>query len=501
MRFKTTLLFTAAVLSAALLSGCTEPTAKAALTRLDEKFKYSLVYLNVTANSYENSQPWKRSGVAESSGYGCAVGEYEILTTAWNVSDSTFIKARKYGQNEFISAKIKVIDYESNLCLLELDPDAMAEPLVPIEFSEGYDKGAAVKSYWLSAGGHLTTGRGILDRAEVNLSTVSFAQTLDYVVANAPGSTGRGSLYCMSKKPIGIANWANLDSKESGLIPGVVINQFLADAGVGEFTGFASVGFSAKKLIDPATRKYLKMDDQIKNGVYVSKVFNLGTGSEELIAGDVILSIDGNELNAYGRFEDPVFGRILYHHLVSSHADGEEIKFIVWRDGAEKELAVKAKRIKVDDMLVDYYEYDKQPEYIITAGYVIQKLTRPYLRIWGDSWQGNAPPHLYHYYRDMAFNPTEDREDVVVLSYVLPADINQGYHSLGRLVVSKFNGMEIRSIEDILKAQKSGGPSLYDVIEFEHDYPTVVIDKSKKQSADMFISQTYGIQKLVNIDQ
>jgi len=500
MKLRTAVVF-GAVLFAAVISGCNEQAAKEPLSALDENFKHSLVYLNVTANSYEQPQPWKRSGVVEGAGYGCAVGPYTVLTTAWNVSDSTFIKARKYGQNEFISAKIKVIDYECNLCLLELDKDAMDEALVPIAFSEKFSKGAPVKSYWLTAGGHLTVGRGVLDRAEVNLSTVSFAHVLDYVVANAPASTGRGSLYCLSNKPVGIANWADLDSKESGLIPAPVINQFLADAEDGEYSGFATVGFSAKKLIDPATRKFLKMDDEIKNGVYVSKVFNLGTGSEELKDGDVILSIDGNELNAYGRFEHPVFGRILFHHLVSGVPVGEDMKFVVWRDGGKIEVDVEAKHIDVNDMLVDFYEYGKQPEYVITAGFVMQKLTRPYLQIWGESWQGNAPPHLYHYFRDLAFSPTDDREDVVVLSYVLPADINQGYHSLGRLVVSEYNGKKVKSINDIVDAQAEGGPSLYDVIEFEHDYPTVVIDKSKRQSSDMFISQRYGIEKLVNINQ
>jgi hypothetical protein len=242
-----------------------------------------------------------------------------------------------------------------------------------------------------------------------------------------------------------------------------------------------------------------KMPADLTDGVYVAKVFNLGTGCKELRQGDCILSIDGNTLDPYGKFSDPVFEKILYHHLISGHTVGDKIKFVVWRDGKKINLNVKAQTINAADMLVDFYEFDTQPEYIITAGMVIQKLTRPYLMIWGESWQGKCPPHLYHYYRDLAFNPTKDRTDIVVLSYVLPADINQGYHSMGRQVISKINGKKIHSIKDVPAALKTGMMSKFTTIQFEHDYPTVVIDRSKLTEADMFIAKTYGIQKLKNI--
>lgn len=503
MKLKYIVLLITVLLATFTLCGCNEAIAAdkdtAAKPNFEELIKESIVHLSVTANSYENFQPWKLASVREKSGYGCAVAPYQVLTTAWNVSNATFIKARIAGINEFVPATVKVVDYESNLCLLELDKDAMDKPLVPLTFSEGFDKNEKAVSYRLTSAGHLKTGRGILDRAEVNVSTMSFGKFLDYVVASAPSSSGRASLYCVNDKPIGIANWAEVDNKETGLIPGVVINKFLKDASNGEYKGFPSVGFSAKKLIDPATRRFLKMPENLKNGVYVSKVFNLGTGSKELRQGDCVLSIDGHTLDPYGKFNDPLFEKILYHHLVSGHTVGDTIKFVVWRDGQQMPLDVKARKIKVDDMLVDYYEYDKQPEYIVTGGYVIQKLTRPYLQIWGDSWQGKCPPHLYHYYRNMSFNPTEDRQDIAVISFVLPAEINQGYHSMGRQVISKINGKKIHAFSDIPDALEANMMSKFTTIEFEHDYPTVVIDRSKIQEADYFMAKTYGIQKLKNI--
>ena len=68
------------------------------------------------------------------------------------------------------------------------------------------------------------------------------------------------------------------------------------------------------------------------------------------------------------------------------------------------------------------------------------------------------------------------------------------------MIVSKYNGMAIRSIEDILAAQKLNQDSPYDVIEFEMDSPTVVIERSQIPVANAFSSARYGVRKLVNIN-
>jgi len=469
-------------------------------TDLSEQLKQSLVYLNVSAYVYNQMQPWKSAEIVQKAGFGCAVGPYEVLTTARNASDAAFIKARRHGQNEFIPAEVKVIDYESNLCLLELDKDAAGDPLEPLDFAEDYDKGARVRSYRLSATGNLTTGRGYLDKAKVYKSTTSYASFLNFTVANASDASAGAQLYCMGQKPIGITCWADTDAQEVGLIPAITINRFLADARRGQYDGFGTAGFVTRTLLDPTRRAWLKMPEDMKEGVYVAKVYNLGTGSDILNENDVILAIDGRSLNAYGRFEHEQFGRISYHHLITGHSIGEDVTFDIWRDGKKQQLKTKARNFEASKMLVPYYEYGKQPEYVVTAGLVFQRLTRDYLQVWGDDWRGKVPPHLYHYYRDLAFAPTDQRRDIVILSYILPANINLGYHGLGRMVVSKFNGKEISRLADILDAQKLNPESKYDIVEFEHDYPTVVIPRTELQFADIAIARNYGITKLVNVE-
>ncbi|MBN2136579.1 MAG: PDZ domain-containing protein [Sedimentisphaerales bacterium] len=466
---------------------------------LAELMKQSVVSLETSFHGYEQIQPWRNKALTQSHAHACAVGEYEVLTTAWNVANLAHVKALRYGQNEFIGAKIKLIDYETNLCLIQLDPNAMAEPLKPIVFSEDYAKGAEVDFYWLSSDNNIYNGRAYLDRARLRKARASYEKRLHYVVANTSRQTSTGQLYCMGGKPIGIACWSN-SSMEAGLVPAELINAFLAAAAKGEYKGFGAAGFAVSELLDPAMRSFLKMPASLKDGVYVSDVYTIGTASDVLRQGDVILAIGGMRLNSYGRFEHAGYGQLDFEHLITTRNVGEELTFEIFRDGREMTVKADVKNFNADEMLVPYHEYDRQPEYIVTGGFILQKLTREFLEQWGDDWEGKVSPHMYHYYRDFAYKPTAERSDIVILSYVLPSPMSLGYKDLGQIVVSKVNGMKIRSISDVLAARKLNPGAAYDVIEFEMDKPAVVLRRDQLPTADAFISRNYGVTKLQNIN-
>jgi len=485
------LVLTVAVIGPAAASG--------AQTDMSETLKRSLVHLLVSSYGYDSYQPWKHKDVSRRICYGCAVGEYQVLTTARNATDASFIEARCYGQNEYVSAEVKVIDYESNLCLLQLDRTAMDRPLEGVSFSEDYEKGAEVTFYRLSSDDQVYSGRGYIDRARVTRSTPSYAYFLQYIVNNVSEPAGSGQIYCRSAEPIGIGCWSNENEKQSGAIAAVVINRFLADACQGTYEGFGSVGFAVDKLLDPARRAYLKMPDSLKHGVYVRDVYHLGTGSDVLQESDVILAIDGHLINPFGRYTDDRFERIFFEHLITNRPLGDTIVFDIWRAGRKEQLSVETRNFSVDEMLVPYYEHDRQPEYIIIGGFVLQKLTRQYLAQRGDDWPAKVSPHLYHYYRDLAFKPTDQRRQIIILSYVLPAQINMGYQNLHQLVVSKFNGKQISTLGDVIAAQQLQADSKYHVIEFENDMPLVVLRRDKLAAADALIARRYGISKLVNV--
>jgi hypothetical protein len=474
-------------------------SVKAGEDQTREAMKGSIVYLEISSYGYDQLKPWKNTDIQQRGGVGCATGAYQVITPAWNLIDAKLIKAKVSGQNEYVPVKIKTIDYEIDLALLELEPNTMKKPLKPVKFADKFQRGAKLNYYWLNHVGEMTTGQGYLDRAEVLPSTVSYTYLLNMVVTNTSQETGIGQVFCDGTTPIGISCWSE-DGSKTGLIPALTINDFLARVKDANYPGIPAVGFAAEALLDPAMRTYLKMPATMKNGVQVTNVYAIGTGYDLLKAGDVILAIDGKELDAYGKFLHQAYDRILFHHLITSHKVGDDIVFDIWRDGGKQQLHVQAKNFDVGEMLVPYYEYGHQPEYVVTGGFVFQKLTRSYLASWGKDWDGKVSPHLLHYLRDIAFKPTAQRREIVILSYCLPAQINLGYTDLAQLVVSKFNGMPISRISDIVKAQKLNPGAKYDVVEFELDNPTVVIPRQQLPQADTMIATNYGIRKAVNVN-
>lgn len=481
---------------------CLAMLAAACVVKADvrESMKQSLVYLEVSAYGYDQLRPWRNTEIQQKHGVGCAVGPYEVITPAWNVAEAKLIKAKVFGQNEYIPARIKEVDYEIDLALVELEPNALAKPLKPVKFKDKFRRSAMLDFYWLNNTGHLTTGQGSLDRADVYRTPVSYTRFLSFVVTNTSQETSIGQVYSDGSTPVGIACWSE-GSDKAGLIPAVIINDFLAKAKQGDYRGVPTEGFSTGELLDPAMRRYLKMPADMKAGVLVTDVYNIGTGSDQLKRNDVILAIDGKELDAYGRFAHKTYDRIYFSYLITLHRVGDDIAFDIWRDSERQQVKVEAKNFDVAEMLVPYYEFGRQPEYVVTGGFVFQKLTRSYLANWGKDWPGKVSPHLFQYFQDKSFKPTDERRDIVILSYVLPAQINLGYSGLAQLVVSRFNGMPISSIADIAEAQKLNPDSKYDVVEFELDNPTVVIPRGQLAQADFLISKSYGIRKPANVEQ
>jgi hypothetical protein len=484
---------------AILLCSAALPNCFADTVDLSEPMKQSLVYLEASGSSYELSQPWRQTQISKKSGYGCAVGPYEILTTAENVANATFVQARRYGENAYIPATVKIVDYEYNLCLLQLDKDAMDRPLAPLSFKELYPKGMPLTAYWLSSGNHLTTSRSTLDRAEMQGSFVSFVTTLTYFVTNVSRPFGDGQICCYEKDAIGIAAWGT--ESDAGIIPAEMINRFLTHCKKKGYSGFATAGFRTSSLLDPAMRKYLKIPENIKHGVYVSVVYTIGTGSKELSEGDVILSINGMQLNSYGRYEHPEYKRISFHHILLQTPDGKKIPFKIVRNGEVVTLDIVAANITSDNMLVPYYIYGKQPEYMVVGGYIFQALNRDYMGMWGDNMSGEAPPHLYHYKRDLSYKPSPEREDIVILSYVLPAEINLGYQKLSRRVVDSVNGTKITSMKHFVETVNKTSDDEFLKITFEMDTPVLIIPKAQLESVNTQIAQSYGITKMMHLDE
>lgn len=464
------------------------------------RLRESLVYLQITSQSYDTMQPWRRGEAQEHPGFGVAVGTNLLITPAANLTNVQYIKARRYGMNEYMTATIKVVDYEANLALLELDPKKLGRPLTPITFSETYVRGATAEYHWAKEDADVSSGQAVLDRAEVVATPISFARLLHYLMANCSHAAGLGELFTLQGEFIGLGCSYRSENRQAWVIPGPVINHFLADAADEKYQGFPLPGCTFNQLVDPATRAFLKLPNDQKNGLYITEVYTLGTGSDQLQPQDVLLAVDGQEINAFGRYQHPRYEWLSVEHLIGSKQVGDTIALDVWRQGQRLTLKVEARTIHAREMMIPWQEYNRQPSYLVTGGFVLQKLTRPYLTHWGSNWQGRVSPYFYRYLEKMAFKPGPERKEVVMLSFVLPHDINLGYHDLRQEVVKTFNGRPVGCLQDILEAQKADPNAPYDIIELEMENPTVVIPRNQLNAANTAIQQSYGVTAISHIE-
>ena len=486
---KTLTLITALI----IFAGCTPSMQKSASNPFADQITQSLVYIDVSRNEYSQLYPWKRLDMKQDSGFGCAISPDQVLTTAENLVNAEYIKLKWAGQTEYVSAQILFIDYESDLALLKLNTEQIKAPLSPITFKEKFVKNAELDSYCISPTGTLITGRAYLDTAKVRSPLTSYSDKLNLIVANSSSPGANAKLFCMNNEPIGIAS-KSYDS-DAQLIPADMINAFLADCSDGIYKGFGAIGFLAEQLVDPALRNYLKLPEDIE-GMLVCDVRTLGTASDILHPNDVIVAIDNHKLNSYGRYTDPTYGEIMFHNLITSRPAGSSITFEVYRDGSSQILQTTVTNFPVTDMLIPYYTYFTQPEFTVIGGYVFQQLTAPYMRAFGDNMQSSVPPHIFNYYQQSSFKPTAERDGIVVLSFVMPTQLSLGYHNLRSLVVKTYNDQQINSVADLIAAQGLNPDSKYDIVEFEQDYPTLVIDRAAAVQTNVQIQQLYGVSTL-----
>jgi hypothetical protein len=155
------------------------------------------------------------------------------------------------------------------------------------------------------------------------------------------------------------------------------------------------------------------------------------------------------------------------------------------------DIVYKLPKADFSDTLVPGQSFDKAPEYVLAGGFVFVPLTEDYLRSWGSNWRQRAPFRLSYYTTGKV---TPERPQRVVLSQVLPSEVNIGYEGLRYTVIDEINGMKIKQLSDIPTALKSPVNG-FDVFKFESGEAVqeAVLDATNLDEATQDILARYHI--------
>jgi hypothetical protein len=447
----------------------------------------SIVHIEVTSKEYNYVQPWARSERKAIKG-GVVIANHQIVTTAEDLADQTLIRLKKQGDGLFSLGRVVWIDYHANLAALTTDekdfwtglqPAVLADP-VPIN-------GLARILRWEDD--QLENRQGEIEHMSVDNSSLSYISVPILRIDSTIPGAGYGEAVTANGKLIGLACQQEGDTISA--IPSSFIASILKARQNNTYTGLGYFDFTWGTTDNPLSLDYLKLPGPPR-GVIVKET-GLKPGAVSLVnTRDVILQIDGFDIDTQGYYHDPQYKKLLLENLSSRNKwAGMDCKMKIWRDGKEQDITYKLPKAEFSDNLLPYQSFDRDPEYVLIGGFVFVPLTNAYLRSWGASWKQKAPFRLFYYNLDKVH---PDRPQRVVLSQVLPDPVNLGYENLRNTVIDEVNGMKIKQIGDLTTALKTPING-FDIFKFESGEPVqmAVLDASEINTATQKIMVRYHI--------
>ena len=411
----------------------------------------AMVKIYTNSITYDYYIPWSTDALSESYGSGCVVEGNMILTNAHVVSNETYLQVRKEGDPRKYQASVVALSHEADLALITVTDESFFQGIDPLELGELPFPREQVTVYGYPMGGDaLSTTQGVISRIESSRYVHSGLSLLTVQIDAAinPGNSGGPAI--IDNKIIGVAMQTNTQADNIGyVIPVPVIRHFFEDIEDGIYDGFPSAGFSYQTIRNPAfSEKYSIEEEQA--GVIVNQTAYGSPAAEVLERGDVLMMIDGRPIAGDGTVEFRSGSRTSLNYMVNRRQVGETIPLEIIRNGIYETIEMTLSSTLSDLTLVSNKIYDIPPEYFIFGGVVFIPLTLNYLEEWGRDWHLNTVDYLSF---PLLFDnwQTEDREEIVILSFMLPAEVNIGYEGINYEIIETVDGTPVSSFSHFVE--------------------------------------------------
>ena len=462
--------------------------------------KSSVVRINSTQQSWNPGQPWEKNPPSQRRALAAIVGPQRVLTTSELVADATYLEFESPDGIHFAQAKVIAVDYEANLALLgpatEAEGKIFFENTTPLGLTTPPTIGQTLDVLQIEDNGQPLLTPGTLQSIDVTSNFLPGHGFLTYLVkASMQSAASSYSLPVLHDgKLAGVLISYNSKDQICEVSSTDIVARFLKESADGDYKGFPSLGISIARTEDVSFRQWLKLTDD-QGGLYIQNVRKGGAADIAGVKkGDVLLSIDGQEIDRRGYYQHPHYGSLFWGHLIRGEkATGDSIALSILRDGQPFEIKATLTREEENDRLVPDYNFGKAPNYLIKGGLVFQELTRPLLESFGENWQSRAPLDFL----DALENPEkyEGKVDrIVFLSGSIPTPATIGYEGLRNLIVSKVNGKTITNMKSLIEAFDGNLGERHSIQFTEQDF-TVYLDDATSTSVDSQLLQR-GIPRL-----
>lgn len=465
--------------------------AEAPSRNANTAWEHSIVTVEVARKKYDYYQPWTRR-TSQTQKTGLVLEDHQILTTADEMFDRTLVRLQKNGRGRWWIGEITWIDYHANLALLTTTEADFWRDLKPVTIKgEMPSENNLQIVRWRN--GNLENRHAEFNQFIVRESQLSSVSHVSLETDCDIQGAGWGEPVVANSHVVGIVH-AQAD-RTCIATPASFIKDILAARKSGKYHGLGYFHFYWQPAANPASLARLQLSGDPR-GVIVIQVPDRPDGGEQVLKPqDLILQIDGFDIDIQGDYEDPEYGHLMLENLSTRGKwAGDEVKLKIWRDGKPLDVTYKLPKYEYSTSLVPMATYDQEPEYLMIGGLVFEPLTDSYLQSWGNDWKRRAPFRLTYYRTE---SPEKNRPSLVLLSQVLPDPYNIGYQDQRGLVVDKVNGQRVSRLPE-LRAALNKPVNGFHIIEFVQSdslRKMVLVAGDQEREATTRVLKRYGINE------
>lgn len=462
----------------------------------------SLVRVNVTGQPYDFIRPWQKKAPFSKRALGAVLSGGRVLVTADLVANQNYVELERAESGDKNAATVVVVDYESNLALLEPTDKKFLDGLTPLQLALDTVVGDRLAALQLESTGALVLTEGLVTTIHMTRYPADLGQFLTYRVSMSLQYRDNSYTVPLVKNNKLAALLLRFDQRTQVVdaIPAPIIAHFLKDAEKQPYQGFPSAGFGFFPTRDPQLRKFAEQTGK-PAGVYVTSVDPGSPAAKAgLQVGDIVVGIGNNEIDQNGNYVDPLYGKIEFTNLVTAKAfAGDTLQLHLQRAGQPMQIDLLLTHRNANEYVIPPYVLDRAPLYYVLGGLIFEELSRQYLREWGANWMKDAPQRLVYKDRFQSELYPDGNRRVVVLTQVLPANTTIGYDDVAYLTVRKVNGKEVKSLGDVVEAVKQPVDGFI-TIETEEDPKQIALDARQVEAEAEALKQNYGLPSLQRLE-
>lgn len=453
----------------------------------------SVVMIQTVKQGYDYTTPWKQKSTSGGIGSGFIINGNRILTNAHNISDNRYIIVKKENIAKKYPATTEYIGHDCDLALLKVYDETFFDGTEPLEFGDLPKVNSTVSTYGFPLGGeHISVTEGVVSRIQTDMYVHSGADGHLVVQTDAainPGNSGGPVM--QDGKVIGVAFQGMVQADNIGyMIPTTVIRHFLLDINDGRYDGFGSLGvmlFSG--LHNDSYKDFLKVPANTQ-GIVVTSVLLNSSSEKVLQKDDCITQIDNYDIDNDGMIA--IYGT--KHHMsetIEQKQIGQTVTMTYWRNGQKNTAELL---IKLNRPVFEYARlYDDPPRYVCFAGLTFISASRNFLETWGRDWLKDIPHTLRYLFSDsQQLNKDRLRKEYVILSEILPDELNSYADGFLNQPLESINDIPIRSLDDVKKAFEDEDVGFY-ILKFVDSKKPLPIETKKAHQRNEIILKKYNV--------